>query len=84
MRKRVTQRAISGEARHDENKDGSFERRAGGVRKCWNCQRKTRGDNFCHRGSSGVKEAQVELFRQAVAELDTHIQQLITDSMMTP
>jgi len=34
--------------------------------------------------SGGNKAAQVERFRQAVAELDTHIQQLITDSMMTP
>ena len=31
-----------------------------------------------------MKEAQVELFREAVAALDGHIQQLISDSMMTP
>jgi hypothetical protein len=31
--------------------------------------------------SSGIKEAQVELFREAVAALDAHIHNLIEDSL---
>ena len=64
-----------------------YRRRAGPQRglaaaeRCRKCRRPRSVGFAAGAGVSGVKEAQVELFRQAVAELDDRIQQLITHSM---